>query len=201
MNSRHRRTLEAVFRDPVSGTLAWADVEGLLLVAGARMIEGAAARGCASRRTARSRPSTVRIPRKEAKRYQVRAARAFPHQDRSGAMTSAMEHRGYRARVEYDDEDGLFTGRVAGIRDGVGFHADTVEGLRAAFREAVDDYLETCERLGRPPQKPYSGRLMLRVDPEVHRRAAVAAELAGVSLNQWAERALNGAAGDENEAA
>ena len=116
-------------------------------------------------------------------------------------MTSAMEHRGYRARVEYDDEDGLFTGRVAGIRDGVGFHADTVEGLRAAFREAVDDYLETCERLGRPPQKPYSGRLMLRVDPEVHRRAAVAAELAGVSLNQWAERALEGAAGAGDEAA
>ena len=116
-------------------------------------------------------------------------------------MTSAMEHRGYRARVEYDDEDGLFVGRVAGIRDGVGFHADTVEGLRAAFREAVDDYLETCERLGRPPQKPYSGRLMLRVDPEVHRRAAVAAELAGLSLNQWAERALNGATGAGDEAA
>ena len=116
-------------------------------------------------------------------------------------MTSAMEHRGYRARIEYDDEDGLFFGRIAGIRDGVGFHADTVEGLRTAFREAVDDYLETCERLGRSPQKPYSGRLMLRVDPEVHRRAALAAELAGLSLNQWAERALDGAAGAGDEVA
>ena len=116
-------------------------------------------------------------------------------------MTSTMEHRGYRARVEYDDEDGLFVGRVAGIRDGVGFHADTVEELRAAFREAVDDYLETCERLGRAPQKPYSGRLMLRVDPDLHRRAAVAAELAGLSLNQWAERTLGSAAGAGDEAA
>ena len=111
-------------------------------------------------------------------------------------MTQTMTHRGYSARVDYDDEDGLLVGRIAGIRDGVGFHADTVEGLRAAFREAVDDYLETCERLGRPPQKPYSGRLMLRVDPELHRRAAVAAELAGLSLNQWAERALDGATGN-----
>lgn len=114
-------------------------------------------------------------------------------------MTQTMTHRGYSARVDYDDEDGLFVGRVAGIRDGVGFHADTVEGLRAAFREAVDDYLETCERLGRPPQKPYSGRLMLRVDPELHRRAALAAELAGLSLNQWAERALDGATGAGGE--
>ena len=68
-------------------------------------------------------------------------------------MTQTMEHRGYRARVEHDDEDGLCTGRVAGIRDGVGFHADTVEELRAAFREAVDDYLETCARLGRTPRR------------------------------------------------
>ena len=109
-------------------------------------------------------------------------------------MTNTMSYKGYSARVEYDDEDGIFTGRVAGIRDGVGFHADSVDDLRRAFREAVEDYLETCARVGKAPQKPFSGRMMFRVNPEVHRRAAIAAELAGKSLNQWAEEVLERAA-------
>ena len=110
-------------------------------------------------------------------------------------MTNTMTYQGYSARIEYDDEDGIFVGRIAGIRDGVGFHADTVEGLREAFREAVDDYLETCDRIGKEPQKSYSGQVMFRVSPEVHRKAALAAELAGKSLNQWAEEVLDQAAG------
>lgn len=110
-------------------------------------------------------------------------------------MTNAMSYKGYSARVEYDDEDGIFTGRIAGIRDGVGFHADTVEGLREAFREAVEDYLETCTKIGKEPQREFSGQMMFRVAPEVHRRAALAAELAGKSLNQWAEEVLGKAAG------
>lgn len=109
-------------------------------------------------------------------------------------MTSTLSYKGYSARVEYDDEDGIFFGHLAGIRDGVGFHADTVADLRAAFREAVDDYLETCAKIGRDPQKSYSGNLMLRVDPEVHSKAAIAAELAGKSLNQWSEEVLARAA-------
>ena len=106
-----------------------------------------------------------------------------------------MVYKGYSARVEYDDADGIFFGRLAGIRDGVSFHADTVEGLRAAFHEAVADYLETCARLGKDPQRAYSGQMMFRVNPEVHRRAVIAAELAGKSLNQWAEEVLGKAAG------
>lgn len=106
-----------------------------------------------------------------------------------------MSYKGYSARVDYDDEDGIFTGRIAGIRDGVGFHADTVEGLREAFREAVEDYLETCAKIGKEPQRAYSGQMMFRVNPEVHRKAALAAELAGKSLNQWAEEVLGKAAG------
>lgn len=102
-----------------------------------------------------------------------------------------MSYKGYSARVEYDDEDGIFTGRIAGIRDGVGFHADSVAELREAFHEAVEDYLEACARFGKEPQKAFSGQMMFRVNPEVHRKAAVAAELAGKSLNQWAEEVLN----------
>ena len=109
-------------------------------------------------------------------------------------MTNSMIYQGYAARIEYDDADGIFAGRIAGIRDRVGFHAETVEGLRAAFHEAVEDYVETCARVGKEPQKTYSGQVMFRVSPEVHRKAARAAELAGKSLNQWAEEVLGRAA-------
>lgn len=109
-------------------------------------------------------------------------------------MNGTMTYKGYSARLEYDDEDGILFGRVAGIRDGIGFHADNVADLRTAFQEAVDDYVATCARLGKDPQKPYSGRVMFRLSPEVHRKAALAAELAGKSLNQWAEEVLAQAA-------
>ena len=109
-------------------------------------------------------------------------------------MTNTMTYKGYSARIEYDDEDGIFTGRLAGISDGVGFHGDTVDTLRDAFQEAVQDYVETCAKVGKEPQKAFSGQVMFRVDPEVHRKAALAAELSGKSLNQWAEEVLGRAA-------
>ncbi len=102
-----------------------------------------------------------------------------------------MSYKGYAARIEYSDEDACFIGHVAGINDVVGFHAESVKELRAAFEEAVDDYLKTCEKLGRPPQKPYSGKLMLRVPPEIHARAAMMAEAHGLSLNQWASEVIS----------
>ena len=108
---------------------------------------------------------------------------------------SSMTYKGYSARVEFDDADGLFFGRVAGLRDGVNFHGASVDELRAAFREAVDGYIEVCARVGQAPQKPFSGQLMVRVDPAVHARAALAAELAGMSLAKWAEAVLDQAAG------
>jgi predicted HicB family RNase H-like nuclease len=110
-------------------------------------------------------------------------------------MTNTMTYKGYAARIEYDDEDGVFVGRIAGIRDIVGFHADNVDGLRDAFHDAVEDYIDTCAKVGKEPQKTYSGQVMFRVSPEVHRRAALAAELEGKSLNQWAEEVLDRAAG------
>jgi predicted HicB family RNase H-like nuclease len=101
-----------------------------------------------------------------------------------------MNYRGYTARVEFDDADGLFFGRIAGIQDGVNFHGETVEELRRAFREAVDGYLDVCVRTGKAPRKPYSGQIMVRVDPQVHAMAALAAELAGKSLAKWTEERL-----------
>jgi predicted HicB family RNase H-like nuclease len=110
---------------------------------------------------------------------------------------SVMHYNGYSARVEFDDRDGVLVGRVAGISDGITFHADSVEGLRAAFHGAVDDYLAACAKIGKAPQKAFSGNLMLRVSPSVHANAAMAAELSGKSLNQWSEEVLAKAASEQ----
>ena len=107
---------------------------------------------------------------------------------------NAMTYKGYAARVEFDARDNILVGRIAGVRDVVGFHAETVAELRAAFEEAVDDYVEACAKAGKAPEKSASGKIMLRVPPEVHGSAIVAAETAGKSLNQWATEVLRDAA-------
>lgn len=76
MNNKHRKTLVTIFADPISGTLEWVAIESLLLVAGARLIEG---RGSRVRFEKGGKVATFHRPHpaKEAKRYQVRDARAF----------------------------------------------------------------------------------------------------------------------------
>jgi predicted HicB family RNase H-like nuclease len=101
-----------------------------------------------------------------------------------------MTYSGYAARIEYSDEDECLIGHIAGIRDIVGFHGDSVAELRAAFRAAVDNYLAASERLGRDPQKPYSGTLTVRVASELHASVAMQAQASGKSINQWAAEAL-----------
>ena len=103
-------------------------------------------------------------------------------------------YKGYAATIAFDAEDGVFYGRLVGIKDVVGFHGESVTGLRAAFHEAVDDYIETCAKVGKAPQKPYSGQIMVRVHPGVHASAAMAAEMSGKSLNKWTEEVLAKAA-------
>ncbi|MFB4390870.1 MULTISPECIES: type II toxin-antitoxin system HicB family antitoxin [unclassified Pseudomonas] len=104
---------------------------------------------------------------------------------------NVMTYRGYAARIEYSDEDQLLIGHVAGIRDVIGFHGESIRELREAFEEAVDDYLEACERLGRAPQKAYSGKLSLRLEPGLHANVAAKAELAHKSINQWVSDLLS----------
>lgn len=96
---------------------------------------------------------------------------------------SMMNYKGFSARIEYSDDDDCFVGRVAGIQDVIGFHGQSVSKLRAAFKEAIDDYLETCERLGKQPNRPYSGQFRLRISPDLHARVAIAAESKGKSIN------------------
>ena len=105
-------------------------------------------------------------------------------------MTKQWNYKEYSARVELDPDDECFVGRLTGINDVVGFHGSTIAELKAAFHEAVDDYIETCRKTGKAPERPFSGKVMFRIAPEVHARAALAAQLAGKSLNQWTEEVL-----------
>ncbi|MBW2466340.1 MAG: type II toxin-antitoxin system HicB family antitoxin [Deltaproteobacteria bacterium] len=109
-------------------------------------------------------------------------------------MKNAMTYKGYAARIEFDAQDRVLFGRLAGIKDIVTFHGETVDELEAAFKEAVDHYLATCAKLGDEPNKPYSGKLTLRIPPNVHAAIATAAEINGKSLNKWAADILDQAA-------
>ena len=96
-----------------------------------------------------------------------------------------MEHQGYRARAIFDEEAGLLHGEVVGIRDVVTFQGETVAELRAAFRDSVDEYLKFCAEKGQEPNRPFSGRVSLRMSPEIHQAASIAAHTEGKSLNAW----------------
>ncbi|MFT3779592.1 MAG: type II toxin-antitoxin system HicB family antitoxin [Ottowia sp.] len=101
-----------------------------------------------------------------------------------------MNFQGYTARVEYDERDDILVGRVLGLRSIISFHGKTVAELRREFSAAVKDYLADCAEQGISPEKPASGKLLIRVPPEVHSRALVKAQAMGKSLNQWATEAL-----------
>ena len=103
---------------------------------------------------------------------------------------NTMSHKGYSARVEYDERDHIFVGRILGIRSIIGFHGETVSELRREFEKAVEDYLADCKAEGVKPERPASGKILLRVPPEVHGKALVAAHASGKSLNQWASEVL-----------
>ena len=106
-------------------------------------------------------------------------------------MNSTMQYKGYSAIVRYSAEDECLVGHIAGINDIVGFHGDSVEEVRKAFEESVDFYLDSCAKMGHEPNKPYSGRVTLRLPPELHAKLAVQAEMEGNSLNNLMVTALN----------
>ena len=106
---------------------------------------------------------------------------------------NSMSYRGYTARIEFDERDAIFVGRVLGVKAIIGFHGETVAELRTDFEAAIDFMIEDCKARGETPEKPYSGKLMLRVPPEVHAHAAMMAEAHGKSLNQWAAEVLGNA--------
>ncbi|MDL2260390.1 type II toxin-antitoxin system HicB family antitoxin [Deltaproteobacteria bacterium OttesenSCG-928-K17] len=96
---------------------------------------------------------------------------------------NAMTYKGYAAAIVYSSEDDSLIGHLVGIRDVITFHGDSVDEIRQAFEKAVDFYLDNCSKSGREPQKPFSGRLSLRLPPELHANLAIQAETQGKSLN------------------
>lgn len=102
-----------------------------------------------------------------------------------------MEYKGYIGRVEYDDEAGILHGEVINVRDVITFQADNVSDLQKAFRESVEDYLEFCASEGEEPEKPFSGKFMIRLTPEQHRTISLAAKVSEKSLNAWVTEHLH----------
>ena len=100
-----------------------------------------------------------------------------------------MEYKGYFAKVEFDDAE-VFHGEVINLRDVITFEGESVEELRQAFHDSVDDYLEFCAERGEDPEKPYSGRFVVRVEPELHKKIVIRAKQEGKSLNAWVQHAL-----------
>ncbi len=109
---------------------------------------------------------------------------------------SSMNYKGYTARIEFDERDGIFWGKVLGLpaTTSISFEGATVARLTQDFHNAVDFYIADCIKTGKVALKPASGKLMLRVDPAVHSAALIAAQAQGVSLNQWAAKVLQEAA-------
>lgn len=104
-----------------------------------------------------------------------------------------MSYKGYIASMIFDAEDKIIVGRVLDVDDIITFHGESVSEFEINFHAAVDDYTSACEHLGSAPEKPASGKLMLRVAPTVHAAALKAAARSGVSLNKWAEQAIRAA--------
>lgn len=98
---------------------------------------------------------------------------------------TTMRHGEYIAKVDYEEDSGLFHGRVANIRDVVNFYGSSADELLREFRSSIDAYLEVCEEEGIEPSKPFSGRFNVRMAPELHRAIAEASAVADKSLNRW----------------
>jgi predicted HicB family RNase H-like nuclease len=105
-------------------------------------------------------------------------------------MSNVLIYKDYRGLVEYSDEDSTFYGKIFGIDDLVTFEGSSVKELKKAFHDAVDDYLETCEEIGKSPEKEYKGQFNVRVPKQLHKLAATRAALKKITLNKFVENAL-----------
>ena len=101
-----------------------------------------------------------------------------------------MEYKGYIGKVEIDEEVGILYGEVINVRDVITFEGESVDEIQKAFRESVDDYLDFCAQRNEAPEKPFSGKFVVRLPAELHRKAYVQAKLADKSLNGWVTEVL-----------
>jgi predicted HicB family RNase H-like nuclease len=101
-----------------------------------------------------------------------------------------MNYKGYAGYIQFDSEAEIFHGEVVDTRDVITFQGKTVKELKKAFRDSIDDYLEFCEERGEESDKPFSGKFVLRLSPELHHKAYVKALESGKSLNAWVKEIL-----------
>lgn len=106
-----------------------------------------------------------------------------------------MEYKGYIAKVEFDDEADIFHGEVINTRDVITFEGESVAELKQAFQDSVEDYLAFCAERGEDPEKPFSGKFSVRIDPELHRQITIKARTSNKSLNSWISKTLEEAIG------
>jgi len=104
-----------------------------------------------------------------------------------------MEYKGYIGKVDLDSEAGIFHGEVINIRDVITFEGRSVEELQKAFIDSIEDYLAFCAARGEDPEKPFSGKFVIRLSPELHRKAFIKARLSDKSLNSWVSAVLEDA--------
>jgi predicted HicB family RNase H-like nuclease len=112
-----------------------------------------------------------------------------------GAGNNLLTYKGYLGQVEFDSQAGLFHGEVINTRDVITFQGECVVELQLAFSDSVEDYLEFCAERGETPEKPFSGKFVVRVNPDLHRKAALLARQKGISLNKVVTDALEEALG------
>lgn len=105
-----------------------------------------------------------------------------------------MTYKGYTGVVEFDGEARIFHGEVIGLKDVITFQGESVNELETAMAESIDFYLDWCTERGKDPERPFSGKFLIRTDPEVHSKAVAAATRMGLSLNKYVEKAIE----DEN---
>ena len=105
-------------------------------------------------------------------------------------MSNTMQYKDYVGSVEFSENDGVFFGKVLGIRAMISYEGKTAEELIADFHGAIDDYLELCASNGLSPEVPYKGSFNVRISPEVHRQAAIQAMSQNMSLNSFVEGAI-----------
>ncbi|MDZ4861018.1 MAG: type II toxin-antitoxin system HicB family antitoxin [Candidatus Hydrogenedentes bacterium] len=108
-------------------------------------------------------------------------------------MNETMEYKGYKAIVAFVPGDDVFHGKVINIEDTIHFEGKSVAELKRALKESVEDYLAFCKKRGEQPDKPVSGKLLLRLEPQTHRAAIYAARIAGTSINSFVAQAVTDA--------
>jgi predicted HicB family RNase H-like nuclease len=101
-----------------------------------------------------------------------------------------LKHKDYLGLVEFDQEAEIFYGEVINTRDVITFQGETVKELKQAFVDSIEDYLDFCKSRSETPERPFSGKFNVRLDPQLHREAYVAAKQAGISLNSWIIEAI-----------